>query len=211
MHLFFFAAIDENTSSSATLWIGLVKFAVTVLVIWKIEYLGRRFLLFTGMGILTIGQLPVAIAFKIGVTDGNGDDAQQLQKQSGMWLAFSGVLLVVMGYSASFGPLTWLLTSELFPTDIRGRALGVSTIVTYLFASLTTATFLSMQTVLGSSMVFALFALVTSLGMVFVYLAIPDTGGKTAVQIDTLLLVNDMWWWRQRRPTDMGLLEIELT
>jgi MFS family permease len=203
-----FAAIDENASSSTTLWIGLVKFAVTVLVIWKIEYLGRKFLLLTGMGILAIGQLLVAIAFKIGVTDdGGGDDEQQ--EQSGMWLALPGVLLVVMGYSASFGPLTWLLTSELFPTNIRGRALGTSTIVTYLFASLTTATFLSMQTVLGSSTVFALFALVTSLGMVFVYFAIPDTGGKTADQIDTIL--NDMWWWRQSRPTDMGLLETELT
>lgn len=61
---------DASSSSSsfvrgwATLSIGLVKFAVTVVVIWKIESLGRRFLLLLGMGTIAIGLLLLTIAFQ---------------------------------------------------------------------------------------------------------------------------------------------------
>ena len=94
----------------------------------------------------------------------------------------------------SFGPLTWLLTSELFPTEIRGRALGASTIVTYLCASFVTRTFLSAQSVLGPSKVFAIYGMITISGIVFAYLAIPDTGDKTVDQIEVAL--QNMYWWR---------------
>lgn len=43
---------------------------------------------------------------------------------------------VVVGYAISFGPLTWLVTSEMFETKMRGRALGASTVMTYMFASI---------------------------------------------------------------------------
>lgn len=169
----------------ATLWIGVVKFSITVIVILRIEYMGRKFLLLFGMLMIVIGQFVVAFAFS------------QFQDGSAMYLALPGILLVTLGYSCSFGPLTWLLTSELFPADIRGRALGASTIVTYLFASLVTSTFLSMQSKLGDSTVFFLYGLVTALGMVFVQLAIPDTGNKTADKVDEA--VQQMWWWRRDR------------
>jgi hypothetical protein len=94
----------------------------------------------------------------------------------------------------SFGPLTWLLTSEIFPTDIRGRALGATTIITYLCASFVTKTFLSAQSALGPSKVFGIYCIVTTAGIVFAYLAIPDTGEKTAEQIEVAL--HQMWWWR---------------
>jgi hypothetical protein len=109
-------------------------------------------------------------------------------------LALPGILLVVCGYSMSFGPLTWLLTSELFPTDIRGRALGASTIVTYLCASIVTRTFLSAKSKLGPSMVFGFYCVITMMGVVFEYLAIPDTAEKSAEQIEVSL--NEMYWWR---------------
>jgi MFS family permease len=187
---------------SATLYIGGVKFAVTVLVIWRIEYTGRRCLLLSGMSMIVAGQLLVAFAFlsqnQTGATD---DDMVPL---SAMFFALPGILMVVLGYSASFGPLTWLLTSELFPTDIRGRALGASTIVTYLCASLVTSTFLSLQSAVGASIVFLAYGLATAAGMVFVSLAIAETGNKSVKEIDESL--QRMLWWRW--PTrDEGMLD----
>jgi MFS transporter, SP family, galactose:H+ symporter len=179
----------DHSDLSATLWIGLVKFFITVLVIWRIEYVGRRVLMLVGMSMVVIGQFLLAFAFAL-------VEREQNPPKSAMFWALPGVLCVVFGYSASFGPLTWLLTSELFPTDIRGRALGTSTIVTYLCAWLVTSTFLSMQSAIGAPTVFAIYGIVTLLGMVFAYLAIPDTGNKSAEEIDEDL--KQMWWWRQR-------------
>ena len=179
----------DHSDLSATLWIGVVKFCITVIVIWRIEYLGRRFLLLFGMCIIVVGQFMLAFAFFL------VDDEDNPPKSAMFW-ALPGVLCIVFGYSSSFGPLTWLLTSELFPTDIRGRALGASSITTYLCATLVTSTFLSMQSAIGSSTVFVLYGIITLLGMVFAYLAIPDTGGKSAEENSDDL--KQMWWWRRR-------------
>lgn len=197
----------------ATLSIGVVKFVVTVLVIWKIESLGRRFLLLTGMCTIALGLLLLTIAFGGAHVaqsqqqqqggDDSGSSAQADGEQvvvvddhlGGFYLAVPGVLLVVCGYSMSFGPLTWLLTSELFPTDIRGRALGASTIVTYSTAAIVTSTFLSSQEWLGgTSAVFSMYLVVTVIGFLFAFMAIPDTKEKSVQEIQDDL--NAMMWWR---------------
>jgi len=86
------------------------------------------------------------------------------------------------------------LTSEIFPTEIRGRALGYSTIISYMCGALSTQTFLWSQSILGPSFVFGIYCVVTIAGVLFAYLAIPETGGKTVEQIDESL--NQMYWWK---------------
>lgn len=200
--LIFAAASKADTSSTsasaqgwATLSIGLVKFAVTVVVIWKIEAIGRRFLLLFGMGIIALGLLLLAISFA--ETAVAAADVEKEVISSGLNLALPGVLLVVCGYSMSFGPLTWLLTSELFPTEIRGRALGFSTIVTYGCAAVVTYTFLSAQAWVGACAVFSFYLLITCCGLVFAWFAIPDTGGKNPDEIEADL--DSMRWWQGKR------------
>jgi MFS family permease len=188
-YIFAQATGDDGPPSWSLLAIGFVKFFATVVVIWKIEIAGRRTMLLAGMSMISIGLFALIIAF-----GGSSNDSDSWNKVKGFELALPGVLLVVCGYSMSFGPLQWLLTSELFPTEIRGRALGASTIVTYLCASIITRTFLSAQSVIGPSKVFAIYCLVNTIGIVFAYLAVPDTGGKTVEQIEVSL--HQMWWWR---------------
>lgn len=72
--------------------------------------------------------------------------------------------------------------------------MGVSTIVTYCCAALVTRTFLSAKKVLGPSKVFAIYCIITIFGIIFEYLAIPDTGEKSVEQIDEAL--GGMYWWR---------------
>jgi MFS family permease len=190
------ATNDNEPPQWTTVAIGLVKFGVTVLVIARIHTIGRRNLLLSGMVVIAVGLLCLTVAFGgFTYTEGEADDeASWTTVDSGFQLALPGVLLVVSGYSMSFGPLTWLLTSELFPTEFRGRALGVSTIVTYLCASLVTRTFLMAQSWMGPSKVFACYLLVTVMGIVFSFMAIPDTGDKTLEQIEVTL--RGMPWWR---------------
>ena len=191
--------MDTNTTTTTTsaptwamLCIGGVKVVVTALVIWKIESVGRRTLLLWGMTLISIGMFALIVAF--GGTDNPESWSNHNEHRHRFQLALPGVLLVVCGYSMSFGPLTWLLTSELFPTEIRGRALGASTIVTYLCASLVTRTFLSTSSFLGPSKVFGIYCIINTMGIVFSYLAIPDTGEKTVEEIEDA--IHAMWWWR---------------
>ncbi|CAJ1934182.1 unnamed protein product [Cylindrotheca closterium] len=185
-------ALSHNENRSVhlqTLSIGLVKFAVTVIVVLRIEKFGRRALLLGGMFLISIGQFFLALAFS--GLDGNSDFSI-----NGVipHLALPGALLVVCGYSMSFGPLGWLLTSELFPTEFRARALGMSTIVTYLCASMVTNTFLTFLSEIGASATFATYGIFNTLGMVFAFLAIPETDGKRVEQIEVSM--QEMWWWK---------------
>jgi MFS family permease len=180
---------NSDQGWDATLSIGLVKFVVTVLVIWKIEATGRRFLLLSGMLTIVFGLVLLSVSFV-------GYDADVATANTSL----PGVLFVVSGYSMSFGPLSWLLTSEIFPADIRGRALGMSTIVTYSCAAAVTYTFLSFKEWLGASAVFALYSLFTSIGIIFAYFAIPETGHKTQVAIARDMLLMPFWKRMQQLP-----------
>mmetsp|Transcript_17759 Transcript_17759/g.26899 ORF Transcript_17759/g.26899 Transcript_17759/m.26899 type:complete len:553 (+) Transcript_17759:51-1709(+) len=187
-----FSDLDDS-DFSITLWIGGVKFLTTVAVICSIEYRGRRFLMLFGTFAIVIGQFLVAFAFSIGNAI-EGDTTE-----SAMTCGFIGILAVVFGYSVSFGPLSWVIISEMFPSYIRGRALGGSTVVNYVCATLVTSTFLSMEGLIGARNVFFLYGLITLFAMMFVVIAIPETGKKSPKEIDEL--VRRMWLWNkfQRR------------
>ena len=118
------AGFGPNSSLGTTLFLGFVKVVVTLGVIWKIDSFGRRILLLTGVGTICVSLLILVFAFS------------GWHEQPSTFVSALGCLGVVIGYASSFGPLTWLIVSEMFETHVRGRALGYSSIITYLNAAL---------------------------------------------------------------------------
>lgn len=93
--------------------------------------------------------------------------------------------------------MTWLIISELFPSSIRGRALGFATIVTYLAAGMVSRTFLSLQEAVGLATCFAFYLMATFVSVAFAWVGVPDTGGeKTPEGISAEL--DSMRIWRQK-------------
>lgn len=190
---------DTNSATRLTVGIGVLKFFTTCVVIWKVEKMGRRVLLLSGMACIVVALAFLCIAFA-SQSDQDGTVHQ--------YLGLAGVYGVAGGYAASFGPLTWLVTSELFPSSIRGRALGFATIVTYITAALVSRTFLSLQNAVGLSACFALYLLATVLSIGFVFLGVPDTGDEK--EAETINREMDlMWMWgggRQRKASSWTAL-----
>lgn len=93
--------------------VGAVNMLFTVVAIATVDRLGRRPLMIAGS--IGMGISLVAI--------GGAAWAQAI----GPWL-----LIFMLGYIASFalsvGPVTWVILSEIFPTKLRGRALGIATL-----------------------------------------------------------------------------------
>ena len=170
--------------------VGTLKFFTTCIVLWRIEYLGRRYLLLGGICTMAISNLMLASALYR-----DGDSSESIGTVRA-YIALLGMLGVTVGYAASFAPLTWLIISELFHTKVRGRALGAATIITYLSAALVSVTFLSVQARWGSAVPFLAYFLVTVLSVAFAYLAIPDTGGKDPDQINSEISSYKWWRWR---------------
>mmetsp|Transcript_708 Transcript_708/g.1127 ORF Transcript_708/g.1127 Transcript_708/m.1127 type:complete len:520 (-) Transcript_708:203-1762(-) len=168
---------SEEGRLISTTFLGVVKFVTVCYTIKRVEIYGRRYLLLFGMSIIAFSLFVLSLAYFVTFVKGGGE-----MSILGKVFATLSVFGVAGGYSLSFGPLVWLIVSELFPSTIRGRALGGSTICGYAAASLVSYTFLTGQDV-GLFVPFAIYCFLTVLSIGFAYVYIPDTAGKTPDEI----------------------------
>ncbi len=193
----------DLTPMELTVGIGVLKFLTTVVVILFVERVGRRPLLLSGMMVILISLTFLIIGFS-----GYGEiDIQQQQQQPQQtdissslksYLGIIGIYGVAAGYAMSFGPLTWLITSELFSSLIRGRALGFATVITYVAAGIVSRTFLSLQNEIGLSKCFSLYWIATFISIVFVWFGVPETGNERTVD-EIKRDIDKLWLWGGRR------------
>lgn len=137
------------------------------------------------------GQAVVAAAIgaKFGVSGNPGD----LPK----WYAIVVVLFIciyVAGFAWSWGPLGWLVPSEIFPLEIRSAAQSVNVSVNMLFTFIIAQVFLTMLCHLkfGLFLFFAFFVVVMS---IFVAIFLPETKG---IPIEEMSKVwKSHWYWKR--------------
>ncbi|KAG8447057.1 hypothetical protein GDO86_014488 [Hymenochirus boettgeri] len=94
------------------------------------------------------------------------------------------MMAFVSAFSIGFGPMSWLVLSEIYPEEIRGRAFAFCTSFNWGTNLLITFTFLHVIDSIGLPWTFLLYGLIALVATVFVYFFIPETKGKTLEQID---------------------------
>jgi SP family arabinose:H+ symporter-like MFS transporter len=87
-------------------------------------------------------------------------------------------------FNISYGPICWVIVSEIFPTAIRGRAMSISVFSLWVGCTLVAQTFLRLRQDLGASWTFWLYAFSTPLAFAFVLWLVPETKGRTLEQIE---------------------------
>jgi len=136
--LYFGATIFKSMSQSTGVDAGLLQQVIingagvlfTLIAIATVDKWGRKPLMLvgaTGMGVSLAAM--GALAQRM-----SGDNAA-----SGWMLAF--IILYIACFGLSVGPVTWVILSEIYPTAIRGRALGLATFFLWLADYAVTQTF----------------------------------------------------------------------
>lgn len=169
------AGADSDIALLQTIVIGAVNLLFTVLAICLVDRLGRKPLMIigaSGMG-LSLAAIGFAATFNL----------------VGAWL-----LLFILGYIACFalsvGPVTWVILSEIFPTKIRGRALGIAGLCLWVSNFVVSQTFPMMDEspllvkLFNHGFPFFLYAAFCVLLVVIVVRLVPETKGKTLEQIE---------------------------
>jgi MFS family permease len=87
-------------------------------------------------------------------------------------------------FNLSFGPICWVIVSEIFPTAIRGRAMSISIFSLWTGCTLVGQTFPYLLTTFGPAKSFWLYAATTPLAFLFVLFFVPETKGKSLEQIE---------------------------
>ncbi|XP_059957519.1 solute carrier family 2, facilitated glucose transporter member 6 isoform X3 [Mesoplodon densirostris] len=94
-------------------------------------------------------------------------------------------MLFIMGYAMGWGPITWLLMSEILPLRARGVASGLCVLVSWLTAFALTKSFLLVVNAFGLQVPFFFFAAVCSVNLAFTGCCVPETKGRSLEQIES--------------------------
>jgi SP family sugar:H+ symporter-like MFS transporter len=171
----------ESNSLLISVITSVTNVVVTLVAIWLVDRIGRKPILLTGSVLMTLSLGTMALAFTFAETI---DGAPSLP---GAWgpIALVAANLFVVGFGASWGPLVWVLLGEIFPSRIRGKALGVAAAAQWVANFLITVSFPVMS---GWSLpvTYAMYALFAALSFVYVAWKIPETKGMALEQSETL-------------------------
>jgi len=163
----------DTASILATVGIGVVNVAMTVVAIALIDRTGRRPLLLVGLGGMSLTLLALGGAF-------------YLPGLSGIvgWIALGSLMLYVAFFAIGLGPVFWLLISEIYPLQVRGSAMGVVTVVNWAANLLVAQTFLGLIDIFGQSGTFWLYAALSVGALAFTYALVPETKGRSLEAIE---------------------------
>jgi SP family xylose:H+ symportor-like MFS transporter len=164
-----------------TILVGAVNLVFTIVAIFTVDKIGRK-------PLQIIGALGMAVC--IG-TIGFGAYTQNV----GAWL-----LVFVLGYIASFalswGPVTWVLLSEIFPNKVRSLALSVAVAAQWISNFVVSQTFPMMdgnaylKNTFHGAFPFWLYGIMGILAALFVYRFVPETKGKSLEELEETLVAN---------------------
>ena len=113
--------LSTNAAGIMTVVLGCIKVIFTLLSLCLVDITGRRTLLLVGVAGMTIGY--TALSISLSPTSSSSSMASTGNMTT---LALISMTSVVAFYALGFGPVTWLVVSEMFPNEIRGRALGIA-------------------------------------------------------------------------------------
>ncbi len=156
---------SASSTLFATMGIGAINVLFTLISVWLIDRIGRRPLLLIGVGGMVISLLTLSYVFFT-------------QSAAIELFAVVSLMSYVAFFAIGLGPIAFVILSEIYPLQVRGRAMSLSIFANWLFNYLVSLTFLDLVQRLGSAGTFCLYAVIGILAFWFVYRFIPETKGK---------------------------------
>jgi MFS transporter, SP family, sugar:H+ symporter len=175
---------DESASLGIGVFTSTVNVLVTLVAIFLVDRIGRKPILLTGSVLMTLSLAAMAVCFLFSVTDADG--AVSLPAPWGP-IALVAANLFVIGFGASWGPLVWVLLGEIFPSRIRGKALGVAAGAQWVANFLITVSFPAMSA-WSLPLTYAMYAAFAALSFFYVWWKVPETKGMDIEQTETLFV-----------------------
>jgi sugar porter (SP) family MFS transporter len=171
---------------AASVSVGVVNVLFTILSMMVIDKIGRRKLFFIGVAGNVVALVALALSFAY--RDSLGESMK--------WVTVGLVLLYIVFFAISLGPLGWLIIAEIYPLKVRGIGMSIGALSNWGFNAVVTFTFLTLLRVLSPTGAFLLYAGVGVLGLLWGYYFIPETKGHTLEHIEE--------HWRQgKKPREL--------
>jgi sugar porter (SP) family MFS transporter len=163
------AGISSNRNAIfATLLVAVTNMLATIVALLLVDRLGRKPLLYAGVGGMTVSLLFLAYAFHSRSAFGAAPGV----------VATVCLMAYITCFAFSMGPIAWILASEVFPLRVRGRGVAAATLGSGASNFLVSLTFLSLIRTAGSSATFLIYAAFCIVTLLFVGFIVPETKGR---------------------------------
>ncbi|WP_438977553.1 D-xylose transporter XylE [Polaribacter sp.] len=174
-----FKTVSSGTDTALlmTIIVGIVNFLFTLIAIKTVDKYGRKPLMLIGAIGMGVAMLSLGFVF--------------FANLSGYFALFS-MMLYVASFAMSWGPVTWVLLSEIFPNKIRGKALAIAVAAQWVSNYLVSLTFPMMNDnsylteQFNHGFAYWIYGIMCILAVIFVKKYVPETKGKTLEEMENI-------------------------
>eukprot|EP00038_Savillea_parva_P010102 m.187985 g.187985 ORF g.187985 m.187985 type:complete len:501 (+) comp17243_c0_seq1:32-1534(+) len=178
-----FTAIGiHNSELLATAGFGIINFLATFIAFFFLDRVGRKVLLIGGAICMAVSMATIGTLGTL-YFDPHTDE---LKNVTAGWVCIVAVYTFVVGFACSWGPVVWLIPTELLPTSHRARGVSISTASNWLIGILVARYIPGLQDKLHFAL-YLIFAGLALVMMAFVALVVPETKNKSLEEISIAL------------------------
>ncbi|MBQ8706964.1 MAG: sugar porter family MFS transporter [Succinivibrionaceae bacterium] len=163
---------SEFASGIGTVAIGLTNVLATFIAIAFVDRLGRRRILQVGYTLMTISILALACFMHLGYSIA----------------AIASVLIFIVAFAFSAGPVIWVLCAEIQPLAGRDFGITCSTGANWLSNMAVSASFLPLMNAIGTPLTMLMFALFSAAGILIISHFTPETKGVSLERLESNLM-----------------------
>lgn len=173
-NIFQSAGLDSSNALMFQVIIGTVNFLSTIIAIAYADKYGRKFLLKTGLTGIIISLVLCGFLFYTNNTQG--------------YLLLILMMVYIICFAFSIGPVTWIIINEIFPTHVRVKAVTVCTMALWVAVWLVGQFFPWLLEKVGPAFTFWAFAFFSLINLIFSLTIVKETKGKTLEEMDTAFI-----------------------
>ncbi|KAJ7982504.1 Hexose carrier protein [Quillaja saponaria] len=186
--LFLTIGLGESASLLSAVVTGIVGTSSTFISMLIVDKLGRRVLFMVGGIQMFVSQVIIGSIMAVQLGDHGGIS------KGYAYLILILICIYVAGFGWSWGPLGWLVPSEIFSLEVRSAAQSIAVAVNFLFTFIVAQTFLTMLCHFKSGTFFFFGGWVVVM-TAFVYFFLPETKNMPIEQMEKVW--KEHWFWKR--------------
>lgn len=177
------AGMSSDAALFATISNGVVSVVMTLVGIWLLGFVGRRTMALIGQIGCTFALFFIAIVSFIVPALNQAGDINLVRS----YLVLLGMLLFLCAQQGALAPVMWLIVSEIFPMKVRGMCAGFAVFTLWCTNFSVALIFPTLLSFTGISGTYIIFAIIATIGSLFMLRFVPETKGRSLEQIEHYL------------------------
>ncbi|CAD7076969.1 unnamed protein product [Hermetia illucens] len=175
---------DSGTTMNTytcTILLGVVRLIFTIVACISLRRCGRRPLTFisgVGCGVSMLG-LGIYLYFKY-----KWDTSDPPITPTATWFPVACIFIFTIACTLGFLVVPWVMIGEIYPQKVRGIVGGLTTCSAHIFIFVVVKTYPFLAHALYRHGAFMLYGCISLVGMIFFYLCLPETKGRTLQEIE---------------------------